>query len=141
MSGKFQKRVFKDPQSKLTSEDIDNCVDIPTAKEYLIALGGNILDADMQIGNAKGKAASDGEYMDTKKYQNLLSYRKVLGFLHQKTIFRIRELNDATSSVEHPTRTLGNIFMDLARKELPAEEFNNILSKALQIKEGKTTEP
>lgn len=127
MEKKPTHRRFKDPNSLISTEDIDACTSLDTLVNWKTTIDGNIADADMQIGIAKGKSASEGVFMDPEKYQKLIGYRKILGFLSQKIQFRQREL-------KHNNKGVSDIFMDCARTMLAKDIFDRIFKMAIEIK-------
>lgn len=132
MYKKIQQKNLKDPNSKLTSEDIENCHDIKVLFEWKMYIGSQIADADLQINAAKGKAASKGEYLDPEKYSKLLSYRRVMGFLHQRIQFQERLLKEETK--EAPVEDhFPKIFMQCAKNILSEKKYESIIKKALEF--------
>lgn len=129
MHKRIQKQKIKDLNSRLTSEDIEACKDPAVLQEWKIYLESSIADANVKINTAKGVAASKGDFMDPEKYQRLISYKKVLGFLHQRILFQQRLLKEENKMIEHFPR----IFMQTAKAILSEEEYEKIRTKAQEL--------
>ncbi len=129
MHKKIEKKKIKDPNSQLNSEDIEQCKDPAQISEWKIYIESSMAAADLRINTAKGIAASKGDFMEPAKYNGLLSYRKALGFLHQKIIFQQRILKSENKMADHFPR----IFTQVAKSMLPQDEYDKIYNKALEI--------
>jgi hypothetical protein len=132
MSKNLPKRNFKDPQTRINSEDIDDCESIDELREWKMNLEGAMVDADLRINTAKGNAASNGDFMEPEKYNKLLSYRRVLGFLHQKIIFRERYFKSLKPE-KKDNDSFPRIFMQCAKVILSKSVYEHILEKTKEL--------
>lgn len=129
MHKRIEKKKIKDPNSLLNSEDIEQCKDINVLLEWKVYLESSMAEADVRINTAKGVAASKGEFMEPAKYQSLMSYRKTLGFLHQRITFQQRLLKEENKMIDHFPR----IFMQTAKSMLAEDEYEKIHNKAMEL--------
>lgn len=127
----IRKREFTDDSSKISTKTIEACNDLHELMQYNIEINGSITSVQMQLDAAKGKLYSDGEYANPEWWAKKNGYRKMLGFLSQKIQHRIREVKAAKNAAS----PIGPIFMDMARKILSSDQFNEILDLAKKDQE------
>lgn len=122
---------FRDNESRLTAEDIDECNDMTQILKWKHDIDGKIVEVQIKIDTARGKVYSDGEYSKPDWWANINGYRRVLGFLSQKLQFKIRELKNEDKLKQG--RTIEGAFVDAARELLTREDFMEIMDHAKKI--------
>ena len=117
-------KSVKDNNSKISSDDIENCPDEKTLQKYKDTIEGSLIEVKQQLDAAIGKAAADGTYSDPIWYAKATSAKRVLGFLHQRILVKEREFkyNKIYSIEKH--------FMDCAREVLDSSQFLHIFDLA-----------
>lgn len=126
-------KKFRDPESRINSDDIDACDDSAQLIAWKMNIEAGMVEADNKISAAKGRVASSGEYMDPDKFAALTSYRRVIGYLHQKIMFRERLLKSRQAEIRGDQDAFPRIFMQCAKVLLSAEDYARILTKAREL--------
>ena len=122
-------RKIQDKESKITSEDIENCTDEKELLSMKATIEMNMVDIKGKIDTAQGRAASNGVFSDPDWWARANSYKRVLGFLHQRIAFRQRELKELISE-----KSVGSFFMKAAKNELDPSLYERLLATAHELK-------
>jgi hypothetical protein len=124
-----KRRIHKDKESQITSDDIDNCPNLDKLIELKTTIEGNLVTVKGQLDLAAGKLAKSGEYSDPEWWVKANGYKRILGYLHQRCLMKQRFFNAQNKEVKD-AQDLQTAFMDCAKEHLPTDQFYLILSYA-----------
>jgi hypothetical protein len=108
---------------------IGNCSSMEEVKIIKEGIEKRLFEARQKIGWAKTSFAK-GEEVEPDWFGKLQSYKRGLGFLHQRALLKENEFNKAGKKQRQDT--LDRTFVDTAREILPYEKFHEILQIAIQ---------